>query len=321
MKRNAIIRIVLWSITLLVLLSILFTVLFAPGRGRWLMGEKIAEATAVPVPATEQIVKETVYEEPLQAAPAEPAAETVPAEAGGLTNAISLSPAEIQHMEIEWASGSIVIQPKDIDVIRIAENGLTEKSEPMVWNLRNGKLSIQYSKHTEHAFGMGLLRGEHSKDLIIQVPRDWQCASLEIDAAAATLEVNDLTIREMEFDGASGTCIFHNCTAEKLDLDTASGDVLFKGSLTQLDCDAASANIILELTNVPSRMELDTASGDLDVVLPSHAGFTVNMETLSGKFESDFDTFRRGDSYVTGNGSCRIDVDAMSGNVRIRQGA
>lgn len=238
-----------------------------------------------------------------------------------LANAFAVAASQIRDIEIEWAAGSVVIQPKDIDEIYIMEDGLTGDMEPMVWKVREDKLSIQYSKNTDHEFGFGLNLGGNTKDLIIQVPFDWQCDSLEIDAASASLEVNDLTIRKMEFDGASGTCVFDNCTVTTLDLDTASGDVLFKGSLEQLECDAASANIILELSNVPKSLDLDTASGDLDVILPENAGFTVTLETLSGEFQSDFKTTNRNGSYVAGNGRCRIEVDGMSGSVNIRKGA
>lgn len=232
---------------------------------------------------------------------------------------VALDAASIREIEIEWAAGSILIQPMDITEIRITEEGLRQNTEPMVWKIREEKLAIQYSEKTDHVFGIGLNPGSKSKDLIIQVPLDWQCDSLEIDAAAASLKVNDLTIREMEFDGASGTCAFENCTVEKMDLDTASGDVRFTGSLQQLDCDAASADIVLELSNVPRSIDLDTASGDLDVTLPADAGFTVTMDTMSGDFESDFATTSRNGSYVAGNGRCRIDVDAMSGDVIIRK--
>lgn len=234
---------------------------------------------------------------------------------------VALDAASIRNMEIEWAVGSIRIQPMEITEIRISEEGVNQDAEPMVWKVRDSKLSIQYSKNTDHDFGMGLLLGSESKDLTIQVPLDWQCNSLEIDAASASLEVNDLTIQEMEFDGASGTCVFNNCIVENLELDTASGDVLFQGSLNKMDCDAASANIVLDLKNVPKSLDLDTASGDLDVVLPADAGFTVKMDTMSGDFESDFATTMRNGSYVAGNGRCTISVDAMSGSVNIRKGA
>lgn len=233
---------------------------------------------------------------------------------------VSLDAANIRNMEIEWAAGSILIQPEDIPQIYIREETTAEEYEQMVWNVRDGKVSIQYSENTDHSFGMGLLTGKQSKDLIIQVPLDWQCDSLEMDAASASLTVKELTIREMEFDGASGTCIFENCTVENLDLDTASGDVQFNGSLQQLECDSASANIILELTSVPRSIDLDTASGNLDVTLPEDAGFTVTMDALDSDFVSDFDTTQRNGSYVAGSGRCRIDVDAMSGDVTVRKG-
>lgn len=391
MKRNALFRIVLWGIVLLVLLAMLFMGIYLPGISR-----RIQDNAPVTTPTEALIpVQETMVAAPQASAPAEtsqynavvsadalnvrtmpsseaPVAgmvekgdqllitrqelvnnvawgytpapvngwlkmefvelleqtdveittmETTASPEGEITGyGVALDAASIREMEIEWAAGSIVIQPMEITEIRISEKGVDQDKEPMVWNVRNGQLNIQYSKNTDHSFGMGLLLGEHSKDLVIQVPREWQCDSLEIDAASASLEINGLTIREMEFDGASGTCVFSNCTVEALDLDTASGDVRFTGTLTQMDCDAASANIFLELKNVPKRLDLDTASGDLDVVLPENAGFSVTMDTMSGEFSSDFTTTNRNGKYIAGDGRCSIDVDAMSGNVNIRKG-
>ena len=247
---------------------------------------------------------------------------TIPPETEITGYGVSLDASNIHDMQIEWAAGTISIQPMDIHEIRIQEYGPHQDKKPMVWNVRNDKLYIQYSEKMGHSFGMGLTFGkEEYKDLVIQVPLDWQCDSMEIDAAAASLEISGLTIREMEFNGASGTCVFDQCIVEKLDLDTASGDVRFSGSLQQLDCDAASANIVLELTNVPGSIDLDTASGDLDVTLPGYAGFQVTLESLSGRFESDFDAVRRNGTYIWGDGKCRIDVAAMSGDVIVRKGA
>ena len=391
MKRNAIARIVLWSVVLVVLLAILFTIIYVPGTlGR--IRHDVIEETMVPVPITETPVTApterpmpentaadscnavaahniNVRTMPSDEAPIagmveqgtaleitrqelingtswgyspapvagwmqmefvellEPIPENktvidtpVPQDQQIRANAVAMDAASIRNVEIEWAAGSILIQPKDIDEIYIMEDGLREDSDPMVWKVRENKLSIQYSKNTDHDFGMGLLHGNESKDLIIQVPFDWQCNSLEIDAASASLEVNDLTIQSMEFDGASGTCVFNNCTVERLELDTASGDVLFKGSLNQMECDSASANIILELNNVPRSIEMDTASGDLDMVLPEGSGFSVKLDTMSGDFKSDFTTTNRNGKYIAGDGRCQIEVDGMSGSVNIRKG-
>lgn len=316
MKRNAVIRIVLWSIVLVVLLSILFTAMYVPASLRRMRYEE----TEVSVPSVIRPADPRT-EETLAAAPevSVPAGTADAPDAELQSYDVALDPASIRSMEIEWAAGSIVIQPMDITEIRISEEGTSHASDPMVWKVRDGKVAIQYS-NKDHVFVFGLSQELESKDLLIQVPLDWQCKSLEIEAATASLDIQNLTIGEMEFDGASGTCSFRNCSVEKLDLDTASGDVDFQGSLNQLDCDAASANILLELNNVPKKLDLDTASGDLDVTLPEDAGFSVTMDTMSGEFTSDFETISRNGKFIAGDGHCLIEVDGMSGNVNIRKG-
>ncbi len=289
MKRNAIIRIVLWSAVLLVLLGLFFALLYIPGAGKPLQ-ENTTETW-------------NRASDPYSSTP------------------VRVDAAKIREMEIEWVAGSIVIQPADTDEISFREEDVGGSGKAMHWKIQGDKILIQYAEDGKSPLKTRMDWKDEAKDLIIEVPVTWQFDSLKVAAAAASLNVRDLSIREMEFDSASGECIFDNCTVEKLDLDTASGNVRFTGSLQLLDCDAASADIVLKLTNVPVKLDMDTASGDLDVTLPADAGFTVSMDTLSGDFESDFEFTMRNDNYVAGNGLCRIDVDAMSGDVIIRRGA
>ena len=60
-------------------------------------------------------------------------------------------------------------------------------------------------------------------------------------------------------------------------------------------------------------------SGDLDLTLPGDAGFALSMNAMSSDFTTDFDTVMKNGNYVCGNGHCRINVDAMSGDVIIRR--
>ena len=159
-----------------------------------------------------------------------------------------------------------------------------------------------------------------SKNLIITVPIDWECDSLEIDTAAAEVVINDLTIREFDFDGASGICRMSNCNVGELDIDTASGDIYFTGALQTLDCDAASADCSIEVTNVPRSIKIDGMSGDLELILPPDAGFTCTMDTISGDFESDFEFKSHNDVYICGDGDCKVEVSGMSGAVSILKG-
>lgn len=298
MKRNAIVRIVLFSITILILLAILVAGLFYGGRLSRLFHR--SESTV-----------ETLIPEPITAA-----GETGAPTSADTNTAVA---AQIRDIEIEWVSGTITIQPGDVDAVTFSESGVTDEKYAMVWKQSESKLSIDFCQDD---FNFGItINSALQKDLFITVPQDWQGGSLEIDAADATLEVRDLTIREVEIDSASGTCYFDNCTVDTLDLDTASGDVEFNGSLNILECDAASANFTAVLTNVPSRMDMDLMSGDLDVTLPENCGFTAAIDGMSSDFQSDFETINQNGRHVHGDGSCRINVSAMSGSVCIRKGA
>lgn len=228
----------------------------------------------------------------------------------------SADPAAIREIKIEWISGSVTVEPGDVQEITFLESGNGTDKYEMVWKQSGDELVIQYSKDSSIA-GFGLHFGDGSKDLTVTVPRGWVCDSLELDTASTDLTVRDMIIREMEIDSASGTAKFENCTVSSLDVDTASGDVTFSGSLNELDFEAASASFTGVLENVPNMIKMDSMSGDLTLTLPEDAGFTVSLDAMSSDFSSDFPTVKKNKSYVCGDGHCKIDVDAMSGDVSI----
>ena len=296
MKRNALIRIILWSFVLLVLIG--------------LFGGLMEDAF-------DHVPERTRYRE--QA----PTEALVPAETvySGSTGGKQAFPVSITGLEIEWVVGDILIQSGDTDEIIVKEEGVSDPKYTMVLRQQKDTLKIIFCEEE----GIGDFIGfgssaDLSKDLTITVPKNWICDSLEIGCASATVEVNDLTIREVDFDGASGTCEFENCHVTEMDIDTASGDVRFIGSLLTLDCDAASADVYAVLSNIPSRLDLDTMSGDLDITLPADAGFALSIDAASSDFESDFETINKNGNYVCGDGRCRINVSALSGDVSIRKG-
>lgn len=310
MKTNAIIRIIIWSLVILLLSAILAGGLLGGHVLRSVFRIFSGEDTTWVATTPARIDSgETPVETQLPVRPLEP------------ENTLTLPATDIRNIEIEWVAGKILIQPMDVPEITFSESDVTDIKNALAWEHRNNTLSIYFCEDAIHNFiGFGN-NTKLTKDLTIYVPKDWTCDSLEIDAASASLEVNDLTIREVDIDTASGACKFDNCSVKELDLDTASGDIRFYGFLDILDCDAASANFYAILTNIPTRMDMDSMSGDLDITLPESAGFTASVEGLSAKFTSDFDTITRNGNHVHGDGHCRISVDAVSGDVTIRKAA
>ncbi len=289
MKGNAIVRIVIYSLGILLLLGILLSVLdgnFYHEDGR---------------------IRSYTYDAP------------VPTESAREVDAHSIS-AQVQNIEIAWVAGSISIHPSDsLSSIEIEEFSPAGSEYEMVCRQSGQTLKIEFAEGHEklHLFGN---HASVSKDLVIRVPSNWNCNNLEIDAAAADVTIQNLTVRELDFDGASGNLVLDNCKIVDLDIDTASGDVEFVGTLKNLDVDAASAKFYGEFHEVPRSLKMDSMSGDLEIVLPENAGFKLNMSTASGSFDTDFTVGTVDDLYVCGDGACRIKVSAMSGDVSILKG-
>lgn len=310
MKRNAIIRIVIWSVVIVLLVGILGTVLVQRnnrGLHRAAQG-KLTEAT-MSYETSPNSTSGTAIEDPM-------VSTTVP------EIAVSSPAKTFPEVEIAWVAGNITVEAADVDDIQVFETEVSDSKYVMQVKRSNKKLTIAFCDEDELDWNFGVrINDIITKDLTILVPRNWSLGSLEVDAAAAALDVRNLVIREVEFDGANGACDFENCVVDQLDLDTASGDITFTGTLQVLDCDAASASVRATLDNVPSRIDMDSMSGDLELTLPDWAGFTLSMDAMSSDFVSDFDTTVRNDSYVCGDGSCRISMDAMSGDVYIHKNA
>ena len=246
--------------------------------------------------------------------------EEASASASASTSDLTFDPRQIREIDIEWVAGTITIEPAAVDTIQVTESDPAEAKYAMVWKQTNDKLVIRFCESTKLDFNFGITFNDViHKDLTILVPMGWECDSLEVDAASASLEVYNLTVKEVDFDGASGICSFANCVIDELDVDTASGDISFFGSLNILDCDAASASVNAVFENVPKRIDMDSMSGDLDITLPSSAGFTVSMDALSSDFYSDFGYSQNKNGYYRGNGECKITMDAMSGDLYIRE--
>jgi len=233
---------------------------------------------------------------------------------------LTFDPKQIREIEIEWVAGTITIEPAAVDTIQVSESEPSKPKYAMVWKQTNDKLVIRFCEDAKLDFNFGItINDVISKDLTILVPMGWECDSLEVDAASASLEVYNLTVKEVDFDGASGICSFANCVIDELDVDTASGDIAFFGSLDVLDCDAASASVNAVFENVPRRIDMDSMSGDLDITLPSNAGFEVSLSALSSDFHSELDYFQKNGNHYRGDGYCKINMDAMSGDLYIRE--
>lgn len=292
MKTNAIVRIVILSIVFIVLLGILLA-------GIGLKGFLERKDTSVRWEASHS-----------------PSASD-----GEQMSEMYTTSSQIREIEIQWVLGTITIEAGDVDQVVYQETPVSDSRYRMVTKASSDELKIQYcSENVGLSFSMFGTEINVVKDLTITVPKDMTLESLEIEAASAEVIIRGLTIDEVSLDTASGKCELEGCRIGELDVDTASGDIRFNGSLNVLDFDAASAEFEGRFDNTPRRIKMDSLSGDIDITLPSDAGFTVSMDAMSSGITSDFETVIRNGDYICGNGYCQIEYSGMSGDITIRKG-
>ena len=223
---------------------------------------------------------------------------------------------EIDRLKIQWAAGKIVLVPVEGDEISVTEELLGE-DKTMVLKKDGDTLCVQYC---EGAVGISFGTGSVKKNLYITVPQSWVCKELEIDAASATVQGENLTIQELSSSTASGSHTFQNCTVEKLTMETVSGNLNYTGSLEKLNFNGVSAQADVALTNLPKSIDVETVSGDLNLTLPKECGFTLEKDTVSGHFSSELETTEQNGKYIYGNGHSKIEIEGVSANIRIRKG-
>ena len=81
--------------------------------------------------------------------------------------------------------------------------------------------------------------------------------------------------------------------------------------------DSVSADCVLNLSNVPTSVDMDGVYGNLEISLPENAGFSARLQSASGKLSTDFEGTRNGKSFVSGDGACKVTVSGVSGNVGV----
>lgn len=317
MKRNAIVRIVIWSTVIVLLTGFLF-MMIAGIRIRGFdhaKGQDTTPITQWSPPGEDPIIQE---EPTLPVHSTDPAMWENPDPAANPDH-LSYDPDAIRQLEIFWIAGDIRILRDNVDRIVVSETEVDDNRYQMRIREKNGQLTIRYNNEDQDNIFFGI-HNYPEKELTIVVPMDWYCKELEVEAADANVEITGLTIGTMEFDGASGNCVFYETSIDNLDMDTASGAISYYGMLNTLDCDAASANITAVLLNNPKRIDVDTASGNLDLTLPVDCGFTVRMDGLSTRLESEFLTTEKNKVHLHGDGKTKIEMDSMSGDMFLRIG-
>lgn len=235
---------------------------------------------------------------------------------GTVESSGSVDASQIKNIQVEWVSGSILVEPSNVQNICFSETEGLSDEDKLVWRLEGNTLKIEFCQ-PKGFLSFGFDSTDVKKDLVIQVPESWFCNNLDINSVSATLSINRLSANEILLTNVSGKCEFTDCVIKDVNVETVSGTVSYTGTLNSLDLQTVSADCTASLTNHPEAIRLEGVSGDLTLVLPEDCGFTASVDSVSGKFSSELPTTTRDGEYVYGDGACSIELEGVSGSIRI----
>lgn len=241
----------------------------------------------------------------------------------------------VENIDINWIGGDVKVNYHSKDSVVFSEKcaqTLNEDNTLYYW-LENETLHIMYGKSGK-CDPCGL-----KKELTVWLPKELALSELNVDVTSANVVIDGIIADEADFDSISGDIEFKQAEfSSSLDVDTTSGGLTADliGKLQEIDidtisgkmevsaekvetfnADSTSGEIKLTVSSVPDSVDVDTISGDVEVILPKEAEFTVELDSISGVFESEFAMRMEEKKYLVGDGSKLYKFDTTSGNVKI----
>lgn len=135
---------------------------------------------------------------------------------------------------------------------------------------------------------------------------------------------------DIELHSVSGDVRLATGTGPSIELETVSGDVeILDGRAKEVYGHTISGEVTFRgPVLADGSYEFATTSGNIAVTLPERPDARLSAATFSGRFSSDLPTTsnesrrnRHRYSATWGNGSARLDLESLSGNIRIFTGS
>ena len=287
MKRNAIARIIIWSLVAVLLTSLLVVgISSSPSSffsGDWSLG---AMGVTYKNSALYNVGGGTVTD-------------------------------EFQSIEVNWTNGKINIEAYDGEDTVISETEVEEKENKLRWRVEDGVLKIQ-----QMAAGMRFgLKKTPKKTLTVKIPSSAAEKLKSVNTDSVSAEVNIIGVAasdKIEIDTVSGGADLKKIRTEKLDIDTVSGSIKAAGEFTELESDSVSGDVTVSSATPLKKLDCDSTSGNIRLTIPKNSGFTLKADTVSGDISCGLPTVSESKNRrVCGDGSADFETDTVSGDLII----
>lgn len=220
---------------------------------------------------------------------------------------------DVKNIEINWVSGGITIVGTTSETLNVTENSeKLDNNKKMHYYLDGNTLRIEYAK--SKFFGR---IDSNYKKMQIEVPEN---IAIKINSVSADIEIKDVTSKSLILESVSGHISISDLSTQKIEIEEVSGNMdINRISAIDIDISTVSSNVIMSVLTL-NNMELETVSGNVEVLLLSEFGFTLDYETVSGEFTTELPCTKEGEKYKYLDGKFELDIETVSGNLKIKKG-
>ncbi len=124
----------------------------------------------------------------------------------------------VSEIEIEWLYGDVRVESYDGDSISVSEDAGLDEDDMLRYRIHDGKISIKYRKS-------GFYYGSREKDLVVMVPNDADLDELKVSAGVGELTAAGLSVAQLELEMVSGNAVLERISASKLSTESVSGKI------------------------------------------------------------------------------------------------
>lgn len=224
---------------------------------------------------------------------------------------------EFHSIKVNWTNGKINIESYDGEDTVISETEVAEKENKLRWRVEDGVLKIQ-----QMAAGIRFgLKKTPKKTLTVKIPSSAAEKLKSVNTDSVSAEVNIIGVAasgKIEIDTVSGSAELKNIKTARLDIDTVSGEVNAEGEISELESDSVSGDITVSSAVSLEKLDCDSTSGNIRLTIPKNSGFTLKADTVSGDISCGLPAVSESKNRrVCGDGSADFETDTVSGDLII----
>lgn len=244
---------------------------------------------------------------------------------------------DIDSVKIDWISGRVQIVWANVDSITFSESspeGAAVAGDEALEYYINGKELVIDWRGFDDIIGFDFGTAGEAKNLFVQLPHGLMDISVDTTSADVDLQgfsmdgnlrvsttsgkitSEDISAASVSFGSTSGD-LHYNGDCREFSAETVSGNISFVGSCMEFEADSTSGKVEAEFVTMPNELSAETVSGAVKLALPQDASFVLEYDTVSGGMDCEFPITMRGGEYHVGSGGAEIDVDTVSGNLKI----